>query len=497
MPDVNELKKRLHKLFEQHIAENKGQPLFASDIKDEKKREDWKKNQLEQWEARHEILEKLVEVKERANKEISIADFLTHPENSILLALSRFEPAHNLELRQRWLKPAGERYLNWAISYRAAQYYNRVSPTSPLTKSMVTQRPDLPYAREVEVQNKDFRLADLFKKILIGEKLPNSYLHANLKEAQLEYANLKESNLAEAELQGANFNGAVIAGPVLRRVDTETSNAGTGQAIQEIDDRSANFYGVEFTREWRGPKWTTPIAWALHLGNKKLAWHKSETTEEKKTEKNWIIRLLKFIKRKWKEFWASRRWYLWIKRKWNEFLESPRWYSGRPTTFHGVDTSRMDGSKNPGLKRYIEDEQYIEDFKEKHRVIYWLWAMSSDCGRCLSLWAFWSIVIAGIFGFLYAGYDWMPQDGQPELTIDYTAETTVRDPVTGLKEPLREKTWFTPYYYSIVTFTTLGFGDIKPRNLAAEIWLTLEVVCGYVFLGGLVAILASKLARRA
>ena len=80
----------------------------------------------------------------------------------------------------------------------------------------------------------------------------------------------------------------------------------------------------------------------------------------------------------------------------------------------------------------------------------------------------------------------------PEVTIDYTAETTKKG-----ESILREKSWFTPYYYSTVTFTTLGFGDVKPRNLAAEMWLTVEVVLGYFFLGGLVAILASKLARRA
>jgi hypothetical protein len=29
-------------------------------------------------------------------------------------------------------------------------------------------------------------------------------------------------------------------------------------------------------------------------------------------------------------------------------------------------------------------------------------------------------------------------------------------------------TWFTPYYFSIVTYTTLGFGDVRPATLAGE-----------------------------
>jgi hypothetical protein len=60
----------------------------------------------------------------------------------------------------------------------------------------------------------------------------------------------------------------------------------------------------------------------------------------------------------------------------------------------------------------------------------------------------------------------------------------------------RVPTLFTPYYFSIVTFTTLGFGDVTPLNLAGEIWLALEVILGYIMLGGLISILANKLARR-
>lgn len=58
------------------------------------------------------------------------------------------------------------------------------------------------------------------------------------------------------------------------------------------------------------------------------------------------------------------------------------------------------------------------------------------------------------------------------------------------------QTQFTPYYFSIVTFTTLGFGDVTPLNRAAEIWITLEVILGYGMLGLLISILASKVARR-
>jgi hypothetical protein len=51
-------------------------------------------------------------------------------------------------------------------------------------------------------------------------------------------------------------------------------------------------------------------------------------------------------------------------------------------------------------------------------------------------------------------------------------------------------------YYSAVTFTTLGFGDIVPKIPILQIIVMLEVILGYIMLGGLISILANKLARR-
>ncbi|MCH8291504.1 ion transporter [Candidatus Poribacteria bacterium] len=51
-------------------------------------------------------------------------------------------------------------------------------------------------------------------------------------------------------------------------------------------------------------------------------------------------------------------------------------------------------------------------------------------------------------------------------------------------------------YYSVVTFTTLGFGDIVPKTAWARFFVTFEVILGYVMLGGLIGIFANKLARR-
>ena len=57
-------------------------------------------------------------------------------------------------------------------------------------------------------------------------------------------------------------------------------------------------------------------------------------------------------------------------------------------------------------------------------------------------------------------------------------------------------TFWKSFYFSIVTFTTLGFGDVVADNTLARILVTLEVILGYIMLGGLISIFANKLASR-
>ena len=56
--------------------------------------------------------------------------------------------------------------------------------------------------------------------------------------------------------------------------------------------------------------------------------------------------------------------------------------------------------------------------------------------------------------------------------------------------------WFTPFHYSIVTYTALGFGDVTPCTKLGQIIVVVEVIFGYLTPGLLVSILANKVARR-
>ena len=141
------------------------------------------------------------------------------------------------------------------------------------------------------------------------------------------------------------------------------------------------------------------------------------------------------------------------------------------TSFSAFNTSVMDGSSNPYLKRYIEDEQWVTSWRKRswwRKVLFVIWELTSHCGRSIGLWAFWSVLFAIVFGFLYRGH------------IEVGSVNN----------------WYTPFYFSVVTFTTLGFGDVTPLDWVGQLWITLEVILGYVMLGGLISIFANKFARR-
>jgi len=128
-------------------------------------------------------------------------------------------------------------------------------------------------------------------------------------------------------------------------------------------------------------------------------------------------------------------------------------------------------AKYPVIHRKSQDEWFLNDYKNQHPFIFKIWKISSNCGRSLTRWGLLSLGLALLFSIIF-------------ILIG-----------EGAFKP-REYTWFSWFYYSIVTFTTLGFGDITPIKWYSEIVVVLEVILGYGMLGGLISIFANKLARR-
>ncbi|WP_147819597.1 pentapeptide repeat-containing protein [Salidesulfovibrio onnuriiensis] len=131
------------------------------------------------------------------------------------------------------------------------------------------------------------------------------------------------------------------------------------------------------------------------------------------------------------------------------------------------------------FRRDAMDACYIAEFKEKHPFWHTLWSISSDCGRSLAQWAFWSMMIALWFGAFF----WLLN---LDIGFGKSFETA----------QLSGDSFLTMLYYSVVTFTTLGFGDVIPKTSFAAMMVMFEVILGYIMLGGLISIFANKLARR-
>ena len=145
----------------------------------------------------------------------------------------------------------------------------------------------------------------------------------------------------------------------------------------------------------------------------------------------------------------------------------------------GLDSAMTDDL----TKRYIRDISYIETFRAKHPQWAFIWRWTCNYGQSFLLWAGLCLVVAMAFGSFYAHTD----------IVTLAGGNKALDAAQGAG---RAPTALTPYYFSIVTFTTLGFGDVTPNNFWGELCVLIEVLLGYIALGGLMSILANKVARR-
>jgi hypothetical protein len=111
---------------------------------------------------------------------------------------------------------------------------------------------------------------------------------------------------------------------------------------------------------------------------------------------------------------------------------------------------------------------------------FWLFVLNTLAGFGEKLWK--TVVSAFITIFFFAGiYCWGTNAGWGKL-------------VHGTAGHIKD--FWHCLYFSVVTFATLGFGDIAPAfSSKAAIAAVFEVILGYVFLGMLITIIARKFGR--
>ena len=243
---------------------------------------------------------------------------------------------------------------------------------------------------------------------------------ANLNECHAERAGFGAANLTGATFFGAKMPGVSLSNSNLEGADFRTANL-TGAHIRQV-----NLTDVNFTR--------------ANLAE--VDFEESNVKKTRFTDADLRKASLRYIKNFKRATWIR------------------------------ADIRSVDFCGAYMVRRFIMDENYLFEFRTHSKynfILYYLWWLSSDCGRSILRWTVLIWINLIFFSLIYRFVD-----------IDYGEYETA----------------LSPLYFSLVTFTTLGYGDNIPASLPAQVIAGLEVILGYVALGGLLSILANKIARR-
>lgn len=287
-----------------------------------------------------------------------------------------------------------------------------------------------------ELAGADLTDADLRDADLSGASLAGACLHgADLRGARLLHADLTGADLSAVEAADAALGGATLDGAVMFGADL--SNASLSQAsLHHADLRTTRFAGARFV--------------GADLTQADLS--RADLTGADLTDASLAGASLH-----------------------DAALSAAvlRGIRGAPDAdWVGASFSSADFTGAYLARREAIDQNYLHEFRNRgraHEWLYRLWWVTSDCGRSILRWGLWTVLLAFAFGGAYSLVD-----------IDYGDYET---PISSL-------------YFSVVTLTTLGYGDVLPASQTAQLVVILEVVLGYVMLGGLLSIFATKMGRR-
>lgn len=136
----------------------------------------------------------------------------------------------------------------------------------------------------------------------------------------------------------------------------------------------------------------------------------------------------------------------------------------RRTRFVGVDYRNVNFNLAALLQEQVKVQQRIDHLKSRHPISsFVLWA-TCDYGQSLLRFSCWVAAIVLAFALAYYSLSISPN-------------------ITD---------FFDAIYFSVVTFTTLGFGDIFPERTLGKILVMVEVALGYIMGGLLIAILIRR-----
>lgn len=140
----------------------------------------------------------------------------------------------------------------------------------------------------------------------------------------------------------------------------------------------------------------------------------------------------------------------------------------------------------------------LHNFRRNNKLFGLALYIFTDYGRNWNRFLLSILFFVFLFGFIYSGFDLpfieMPEQ-KPRIFIYLSPQmdwfTPESSQCNGLCEKLTE--YFRPYYFSVATFTTLGYGENKPIDWLGQVYCCVETLIGFLFLSILAAAFYMKL----
>jgi hypothetical protein len=313
----------------------------------------------------------------------------------------------------------------------------------------VTNHAVVPMLSGADLSDADLTGADLSEE----DSSISDLFGANLKSANLKMANLAGSDLSDSTMVGAELYKANLVGASLVKVDLANADLGAAD-LSGADLRGSNFLNANLEDS---------ILAGADLRHAKLVG--SNLTRSKITGTDFQFADLSSA---------------------NVLAVDYLPHSAMRGYYHGIRGLRSCFG-NAIFVRDAQDQDYLDTVeisirqtesppsKKIKQTAFKIWELI-DFGRSLARPALFACIIAIFFGLIFMldmqlGLGW----------IDFSGSAG---------------SWLSPFYFSVVTFRTLGYGDILPVHWIGEVLVIIEVVLGYSTLGLLLSILVNKVARR-
>jgi hypothetical protein len=153
----------------------------------------------------------------------------------------------------------------------------------------------------------------------------------------------------------------------------------------------------------------------------------------------------------------------------------------------------FDRGSDRAVLRYIAGEGRRELYEASHPfVLSAAWRLLSNSGRSPGRLLLWLVVVWFIFGLIFSGLP-LPSSLDGSRIGDFLVSCAPRFCHTSTGKPAFDDV-FEPFYFSTVTFTTLGYGDICPvhGDWKSELYVCCEAVLGYLLFGLFVSLMVQN-----